>query len=253
MIIRALCILCLLLCTLFTVGVVGVRSMRGQASPPALLEPNIAQIKLGFVWAYAASIGKDVLLFDAGPDPLGQGISHMLTLLGHTGKDVRYIFLSHAHMDHTAAVGSFPHAQVFLGVGDIPLASGMQLPESWLGRLFTFIAQPAPVEVPHPLLHADEVIAVGERKTVRAIALKGHTPGSFAYLYDDMLFVGDAFGYDGKNLINTPKFFDPHPSQNRTSIQALHQRLLQVPLQRICTGHGGCTRPGEAHFFGESC
>jgi glyoxylase-like metal-dependent hydrolase (beta-lactamase superfamily II) len=246
MLIRAFFVLCLLVCTLFTIGVVGIRSLRGRVDTPSLLEPHIAQVRLGFVWSYAASIGPHVILFDTGPDPLGQGVMKMIQMLGHNTKDVKMIFFTHGHMDHTAAAHLFSDAHLWMGEQDSALAAGKIWPSSWVSAVFHFIAQPLPVH-PNHLFYTEEVVVVGDKKVVRAIPLSGHTDGSFAYLYDEVLFVGDAFGYDGKHLVPTPNLFNPHPKENRLSIMKLHKLLRQSPLQRICTGHGGCTRAGEAH------
>ncbi len=77
-----------------------------------------------------------------------------------------------------------------------------------------------------------------------AYPVPGHTRGSFAYLYDGVLFPGDIMVLKDGRLETTPSLFDAHPDENKASIRALKKALGDEPIDRVCTPHGGCTPQG---------
>jgi glyoxylase-like metal-dependent hydrolase (beta-lactamase superfamily II) len=87
-------------------------------------------------------------------------------------------------------------------------------------------------------------ISLDAQHAVRTFPAPGHTPGSTVYLYEGVLFVGDIMNFDG-HVIKGP-VVDPNSEDNKRAVRALGPMLKDVPFDRICTGHGGCTPPGEA-------
>ncbi|UNK47771.1 MBL fold metallo-hydrolase [Arthrobacter sulfonylureivorans] len=53
--------------------------------------------------ANAVIIGSDIYVIDC-----GDGAARQLALAGHRAQDVKAIFVTHHHVDHTASLGSFP-------------------------------------------------------------------------------------------------------------------------------------------------
>src|SRR4029077_13844689 len=105
--------------------------------------------------------------------------------------DVKHIFITHGHFDHIAGVLQFPDAKTYLGAADIGLATGKESPDTLAAKLMTLVMAPAPLpRVTNPLQER-ATIHVGGGKSVVALPVPGHTRGSFAYLYDGVLFPGD--------------------------------------------------------------
>ena len=87
-------------------------------------------------------------------------------------------------------------------------------------------------------------VDLGGGKTVKAIPVPGHTPGSYVFLYDGVLFSGDAMVFKQGRLDRAPKFFDADPDGAKTALVALKQQLAGADVDVVCTGHGGCTPKG---------
>ena len=83
-----------------------------------------------------------------------------------------------------------------------------------------------------------------DAKKVEAFPIPGHTPGSYAFLYDGVLFVGDAMIFKQGRLDPAIKLFDAHPAENKAAIRQLQKQIENEEIDIICTGHGGCTLKG---------
>ena len=79
---------------------------------------------------------------------------------------------------------------------------------------------------------------------MKAFPIPGHTPGSYAFLYDGVLFVGDAMIFKQGRLDPAIKLFDAHPDDNKASIRQLQKQVENEEIDIVCTGHGGCTPKG---------
>ena len=79
---------------------------------------------------------------------------------------------------------------------------------------------------------------------MKAFPIPGHTAGSYAFLYDGVLFVGDAMIFKQGRLDPAIKLFDAHPEENKAAIRQLQKQIENEEIDIICTGHGGCTPKG---------
>lgn len=226
-------------------GVIGMRYTRDKVSAPAMIKPDMAMTKhMGSVYVYGVRAGDGVILFDTGADPAAHPVDAVLSELKAGHGDVKHIFLTHGHFDHTAGALQFPEAKTYLGAADVDLATGKQPPESLMARLMTLaMATPPLPRITNPLT-GKTTIDVGGGKSVLALPVPGHTAGSFAYLYDGVLFPGDIMVLKEGRLELTPSLFDPHPDQNKASIRSLKAMLADQTIDRVCTPHGGCTPQG---------
>jgi glyoxylase-like metal-dependent hydrolase (beta-lactamase superfamily II) len=111
--------------------------------------------------------------------------------------------------------------------------------------LFSLAIHPVPARVTDPLRGETE-IDVGAPGKVLAIPIPGHTEGSIAYCWGGMIFAGDAVSYQHGKLVPAPALFTADPARNARSVAALAGHLRIFPLDRICTGHGGCSPAGSA-------
>jgi hydroxyacylglutathione hydrolase len=240
---KVLGVILLILVLLVAAGVVFLRMSRGSFEPPAELKPGLVDTSGAGVHLFAARAGGGVILFDTGADPEGRAIDGLLAALKATREEVTDIFLTHGHGDHTAGAHLFPKARLHAGAADVALTAGEVGPEATLAKIFMMILPPTPATVTSPLAGAAE-ISVGDKK-VRALPMPGHTAGSYAYLYEGVLFVGDTMMLSDGALATGLAAFEAHPEENRQAILGLRAPLEGADIDRVCTAHGGCTAAGE--------
>ena len=225
-------------------GLLGVWATRGRSSGGFEIKPGLYGVKSGGgIYLYAARVGDSAVLFDTGGDEHGRPVDALLGPMGMSRANVGLIFLTHGHFDHIQGAVPFSTAKIHLGLGDVGLAAGTTPPEAVVTRLLGLVMQGTPVKVTEPLSGV-QVVAIGGGKTVKAIPMPGHTPGSYAFLYDGVLFVGDSMVFKEGRLDTTPAMFDPRPEENRAAIRSLKTQLVADAVEMVCTGHGGCTAKG---------
>lgn len=140
-----------------------------------------------------------LVLFDAGLDPDHVGdpvggygemaeriridfreehlVEHHLHTLGLSLADVSTVVASHLHFDHAGALKQFPHAQTFLGSGEMDYALA---PERFASTWFRTDDFDDRHEISWREIAADhDVFGDG---AVRVLHLPGHTPGSLGLL-----------------------------------------------------------------------
>ena len=186
------------------------------------------------------------ILFDAGADPAGAPIDALLGWLRASRSDITDVFATHGHGDHTAGASTLRKVKLRIGAGDLALAEKKVPPEALAGKALTAAMSYPAVTATDPLTGA-ATIDVGEgadAKKVKAFPIPGHTPGSYAFLYDGVLFVGDAMIFKQGRLDPAIKMFDAHPDENKASIRQLQKQVENEEIDIVCTGHGGCTPKG---------
>ena len=219
-------------------SVVGGNTEITDGATPA---PDVRIIKDGFVDFGVVDVGEGhVALIDAGSDPKGAAL---LTELARrkVGPDaVIAIFFTHGHRDHTAGASLCPSAVLYVLDADVALSEGREGSHGPLTRLMG--AKPTGLHVRG--LKDGAVTTVGA-KSIRAIAMPGHTGGSAAYLVSGVLFLGDSGGMktDGK-LAPAPWVFTDDGAQNRASLVALGRMLEseKAAVVAIVLGHTGTGR-----------
>jgi glyoxylase-like metal-dependent hydrolase (beta-lactamase superfamily II) len=145
-----------------------------------------------------------VLLFDAGAGasmgPSGGGLAASLSAAGLDAESVTDIFISHAHGDHVggllnaAGAPAFPNATIHISEPEWAFLKGMN-PET-AATVAGIPQHPALIAAMTPKVVAfapgAEIIA----GLVKAVEIRGHTPGHSGYLItsaqSSLLVVGDA-------------------------------------------------------------
>jgi glyoxylase-like metal-dependent hydrolase (beta-lactamase superfamily II) len=147
--------------------------------------------------------GNRVLLFDTGAGTnFGPGNGKLPAALAEAGvdpKDVTDIFISHVHGDHVGglvdAKGAllFPNATVHLSKAEWAFLSEMK-PD--MAKMVGLPAHDALVAAIKPRVEAFAAGAELVPGVVKAVDIKGHTPGHSGYLItsgsDSLLYIGDA-------------------------------------------------------------
>lgn len=112
------------------------------------------------------------------------GVAAALAARGATPRDVRWVVLSHLHVDHVGAVGRFPAAHVIVSGVEWTRAAGVRgrlrgyVPHLWPpGREPTLVEPVPPAVGPFPGSH--DVAGDG---TLLVVPTPGHTPGHVGLL-----------------------------------------------------------------------
>lgn len=201
-----------------------------QVGGPELTAPEDAAIYLVRFDSHAA-------LIDAGCGRATNRLLENIAAAETDPKDVEYLLITHCHFDHTGGARSLRdglgcavvmHAldARFLEVGDNEVTAA-----TWYG------ARLQPCSVDRRLTGEDENISLGER-TIRAVHIPGHSPGSVAYLTSSsglkILFAQDVHG-------------PLHPSllSNAEDYLASLQRLIDLDADVLCEGHYGIYKGKE--------
>jgi glyoxylase-like metal-dependent hydrolase (beta-lactamase superfamily II) len=178
-------------------------------------------------------------------DEHGRAVDALLRTLKASRRDVSHIFITHGHPDHIAAINLFPGARVYAGAADAGWLAGAERSPLLLPRLFTAIMPRTTARITDPLLGEKEV-EVGEERVVRCLPAPGHTAGSYVYLYDGVLVVGDIMRLTGDRLAPLPALVNANAEQNKQAVRALKPPLKDATIEFVSTAHGGTTPAGQA-------
>jgi hydroxyacylglutathione hydrolase len=194
---------------------------------------------------YAARVASGVMLIDLGWLGGEDALDEALAELNATRDDVTAVFLTHSHRDHITGWRLVAGATFHVAAAELPFLVGDSLHHDVGSRAAELIDYPRPRagQLRIVTFASDTVIALGA-DSIRALLVPGHTPGSTAYLFRGVLFVGDA-------VAHTP-IFGFHPARpvytgdrgrNRESLRSLRKRTEALPVELVCNAHGKCARP----------
>jgi hydroxyacylglutathione hydrolase len=219
--------------------------MRHKSTPPEAIGTRVQRVRNLFTEIYGARTTSGIILFDGGVDQDGKALDVLLRGLSASRADVTDVFLSHGHFDHIAHAPLCTSAKIHLGAGDVEFAAQREPQYGTFGvKVLSAIFPPPVVQATDPISGRAE-FAVGKSKVV-AIPTPGHTPGSYLFVFDGILFAGDSINIDGDKLDFAMGPFTKDRPGNRQSIAGLDEALRGLDVQTVCTGHQGCTLPGRA-------
>ncbi|TXK34220.1 MBL fold metallo-hydrolase [Nonomuraea sp. C10] len=171
-----------------------------------------------------------------------EGMAPALAAIGRRIEDVRWILLTHGHIDHVGGAHALweltgRRARVVIHEADAPMlrARRAHVDEYLRGR-GRYLNDPegeAKVTAaadavisgelePHVLVQGGETLSLGGDVTVSVHAIPGHTPGSVAYEAGGRVFVGDAVQVHGA-ANGFPGFTDP--AAYRESLRFLRDEI----------------------------
>ena len=192
-----------------------------------------------------------------------EGMAPALEVLGRRIEDVKWILLTHGHIDHLGGAMALweltgRQAQVVLHEADAHLLRSREshvdlyasVRQQYLGkpdgieheRHVTQIAISGEFE-PTMLVRGGETISLGGDVTVSVHSIPGHTAGSVAYVVDGQndVFTGDAVQIHGA-ANGFPGYEDP--TAYRASLEYLRDR---VKPSRLYLGHPYRSSTGEPY------
>ena len=192
-----------------------------------------------------------------------EGMAPALEQLGRRIEDVRWILLTHGHVDHVGGAHALweltgRRAEVVLGEADAPLLRSRRAhvdlyldvrqqylrdPEGEAAQTAMAAAAISGELEPTVLVRGGEKLDLGAGVTVSVHAVPGHTAGSVAYVVDgqDDVFVGDAVQVHGA-ANGFPGYADPEAY--RASLR--HLRDVVRP-RHLYLGHPYRTAAGEPY------
>ena len=200
---------------------------------------DIHPLTLGFVQAYLIETPDGLFLVDCGMPGQEKKILAAMQRLGR--EDLKLIFITHAHVDHTgsaAALKRLTGAQVAIHRLDaeaLRTAKMTTRSRSWLQRqvmaLMRRLIRRQPVQPDIVLEDGDSLEPYG--LPGRVVHTPGHSPGSCCLVLEDGSgFVGDLVSTTG----------EPHLQHDIVDdwgqLRASYQRLHGLGLERVYVGHG---------------
>ena len=221
---------------------VNVRNIQDPPRALAVTTPD-----MGRSMVYLARTDGGVVAVDLGWVNAGPTVRAGLRRLGAGPEDVTDVFLTHSHRDHVRGWKAVRGATFHLAAADrATFAEGVghtDISSRVAGWLFPGAYPGATDTVEVRTFSRDTAFAFGS-DTVRAYLLPGHTPGSAAYLFRGVLFVGDALAYTYLGGFRLAKqAFTNDPEQNRASLISLFERVPPGAVEWVCTAHAKCARP----------
>ena len=237
----------LILLLLIVIGSVWLFSQMPKTGPARIqLTSNAVGIKTGNSYAWIIKTANGALLIDSGMDSQGKAIIAELRSMNLTPDDVHTILLTHGHGDHWKGCLAFPKAKIMAQKQDIALIRGERKPKGMVPAFFDKII---PKKQPPAVINElpDKEIVTIDGETFRIISLPGHTSGSVAFLWNDILFSGDSFMGTRTGADAAPSAFSDDYVMNRESLN----KLLSIPFKQAADGHTGIIE--DAHRKLEEC
>ena len=169
-------------------------------------------------------------------DPGGDG-DRIVRAVEQNGLDIRYVLITHAHMDHVAGT-----ADVVKGTGGKLAAHPDAIPllktdggASWFG----FTMPPCPI--PDIELEAGQVLEVGKLR-FQVLFVPGHSPGhvSFYEANEGVVFDGDVLFAQGIGRTDLPG------GSYEALMRSIQEQLMSLPNDTVVySGHGPKTTIGR--------
>jgi len=154
---------------------------------------------------------------------------------------VKYIVLTHSHVDHAGEIGRFKEETrglIALHEDEEPLYTNL----ASQARLFGFrLEAPPPAD---QLLHHGDELTFGAGHRLGVIHCPGHSPGGISILWDSVVFVGDTLFAGSIGRTDLPG------GDYRTLIDSIKNRLLPLgDTVQVFPGHGPATTLGTEKMY----
>ncbi len=192
---------------------------------------------------YLAETDSGVIAIDLGWRGGDGAFDDGLEQLGRDVADVRHVFITHSHRDHIAGWQVVPHATFHVHEWEAARfhreTDHSDFPSA-LSEVLNEADAPSPGDVRVEAFGRDTAFALG-RDTVFAYSVPGHTAGSSAYRFRDLVFVGDAISYMPILGFHGPsRLYSEDREEGELNLAALFRKIEGTGVRWVCTSHGKC-------------
>lgn len=203
--------------------------------------------------SYLIENGGEPVLIETGPDTTFHKLEMSLNEHGYAVEDIRNVFVTHIHLDHSGAAWRFAEAgaRIYVHpVGAPHLADPVKLLASakriYKDQMETLWGEIRPIDKERIYEIRDgEKVTVGTID-IQAIETLGHASHHHSYLVDGLLFTGDAAGIRIDNGPVLPP--TPPPDINVELWRESIRKILNLKPQALYLTHFGKSVDVEAHM-----
>jgi glyoxylase-like metal-dependent hydrolase (beta-lactamase superfamily II) len=203
--------------------------------------------------SYLIENGGDPILIESGPDTTFHKLEKGLNEHGYSIEDIRNVFVTHIHLDHSGAAWRFADAGAKIYVhpfGAQHLADPAKLVASakriYNDQMETLWGEIRPIAREHiHEIRDGEKIKIGSIG-IEAVETLGHASHHHSYLVDDHLFTGDAAGVRIDNGPVLPP--TPPPDINIDLWQESIRKIMSLKPQALYLTHFGKSGDVEDHL-----
>lgn len=168
-------------------------------------------------------------------DPAAQADRILDTVQG-LGCKVKYIIVTHAHIDHIAAldeVAKATGAPVVIHSADQYTLNNDAL------NLALYFGLPAPAVKPSIVVNDGDTLTLG-RETLHILHTPGHNKGSMCILTGDILLAGDTLFYESVGRV------DHYGGSMEEILHSVNDKLIKLDdAVKVYPGHGPSTTIGH--------
>ena len=229
--------------TLFILGGAYLWSIMPRLTQDRLeLPPNVVGINTGFAYSWLIPTENGVLLIDAGHDTQGIAIKEQLTQQGYSTNDVHTVLLTHGHSDHWGGTAAFPKAEIYIHEADVSLfnRSEPEVQNPAINFLQTQMTKDLIAPTAYQIINGDQILEI-DGEQFKVISIPGHTAGSIAILWANILFLGDSALKGETGLENPPGMFGGNHAQTKMSLKP----LLNEDFSIIAPAHSSFIENGH--------
>ncbi len=186
------------------------------------LPPNVVGINTGFAYSWLIPTETGILLIDAGHDDQGIAIKAELAQQGYSINDVHTILLTHGHTDHWGGTAAFPKAEIYIHEADLSLfnRSEPEVQNPAINFFQTQMTKDLIAPTAYQIIQGDQILEI-DGEQFKVFSIPGHTPGSIAILWNDILFLGDSALNGKAGLDHPPDMFGGNHEQTKISLKPL--------------------------------
>jgi len=187
---------------------------------------------------YLISSGSEMVLVDAGMRGSSRKVAKYLTKMGKNLSAIKYIFITHADIDHIGGAAEMKKttgAKLVIHAGDAGVLAGTDKGRNLKGLMGL-------LKLMSPLMHAAPVqadIVLKENTDIagyKIISTPGHSEGSISiYIPGRVIFVGDALRSDADG---NPKRPSKMLAADMVQAQASVQVTAGLEFDTLLCGHG---------------
>ena len=187
---------------------------------------------------YLISSGSEMVLVDAGMRGSSRKVAKYLTKMGKNLSAIKYIFITHADIDHVGGAAEMKKttgAKLVIHAGDAGVLAGTDKGRNLKGLMGL-------LKLMSPLMHAAPVqadIVLKENTDIagyKIISTPGHSEGSISiYIPGRVIFVGDALRSDAEG---NPKRPSKMLAADMVQAQASVQVIAGLEFDTLLCGHG---------------